>query len=80
MKLKLTVDNMSSVSWWVGTSYNVHWGSRRKNRDMMSLVKEDIFVNSKKPKQHVNRSTEVKLVATHDQISDIMHSLYFIEP
>ena len=61
------------------TSYNVHWGSRVHNGSMISLVKEDIIANPNKPKQHVNSSTEVELVATHDQISDIMHTLYIIE-
>ena len=70
---------MSLISWWVDNSYNVHWGSRVHNGSMISLVKEDIIANPKKPKRHVNSSTEVELVAARDQISDIMHTLYFIE-
>ena len=39
MKLKLTVENMSLIRWWVDDSYNVHWDSRRHNWYMMTLGK-----------------------------------------
>ena len=46
---------------------------------MVKLVKGDIISNSKKQKLNVNSYTEIEIVATHDQLPDILHTLYFIE-
>ena len=70
---------MSLIIWWVDASYNVHWGSRGRNGDIMTLVKGAIISNSKNQKLNVNSSTKVELVATHDQLPDIVHTLYFID-
>ena len=46
MKLKLMVENMSLIRWWVNVSYNVHWDSRVQNGAMVSLGKGGIIINS----------------------------------
>jgi len=45
----------------------------------MTLGKGAIISNSNKQKLNSGSSTESKLVATHDQMPDVMHTLYFIE-
>ena len=79
MKLKLTVENMYLIRWFVDVSYNVHWGSREHNGAMMTFRKGDIINNSNKKKLNVKSSNEGGLAAPHDQLPDIMHPLYFIE-
>ena len=79
MKLKLMVENMSLIRWWVDASYNVHLDVRGHNGAMILLVKGDIIINSNNKKLNVNSSTEGELVVTHDQIPDILYNLYFIE-
>jgi len=71
MKLKLTVENLSLIRWWIDVSYNVHWDAKGHNGAMVTLGKGAIISNFS--------STESKLVATHDQIPDVMHTLYFIK-
>ena len=79
MKLKLTVENLSLIKWWIDASYNVHWDARGHNGAMMTMGKSAIISNSNKQKLNVGSSTESELVATHDQMPDVMHTLYFIE-
>ena len=79
MKLKLTVKNMSLIMWWVDASYNADWDNRRHNGAMLILGKGDIISNSNKKNLNVNISTEGELFATHDQLPDIMHTMYFME-
>ena len=45
----------------------------------MTMGKGAIISNSNKQKLNVGSSTESELVATHDQMPDVMHTLYFIE-
>ena len=79
MKLKLTVENLSIIKWWIDASYNVHWDARGHNGAMMTMGKGAITSNSNKQKLNVGSSTESELVATHDQMPDVMHTLFFIE-
>ena len=57
MKLKLTVENMSLIRWWVYASYNAHWDSRGYNGAMVSLGKGDIIISFNKQKLNVKSST-----------------------
>ena len=79
MKLKLTVENLTLIKWWIDASYNVHWDARGHNGAMMTMGKGAIISNSNYQKLNVGSSTESELVATHDQMPDVMHTLYFIE-
>ena len=46
---------------------------------MMTLGNVAIISNYNKKKLNVNSSTEGEIVATHDQLPDILHTMYFIE-
>ena len=69
---------MSLIIWWVDASYNVHWGIRGHIGAVLTFVKEAIISKSKKKNLNVNSSDEGELVATHYQLPDILHTLYFI--
>ena len=45
----------------------------------MTMGKGAIISNLNKQKLNVGSSTEGELVAAHDQMPDVMHTLYFIE-
>ena len=45
----------------------------------MTMGKGAIISNSNMQKLNVGSSTESELVATHDQMPDVMHTLYLIE-
>ena len=44
MKLKLTVENLSLIKWWIDASYNVHWDARGHNGVMMTMGKGGLSV------------------------------------
>ena len=57
MKLKLTVENISLIRWWVDASYNFHWDSRGHNGDIILLGKGSIIRNSNNQKMNLDIST-----------------------
>ena len=79
MKLTLKIDSMLLVQWWVDASYNVYWDAKGHNGAMMNVGRGAIIGNSNKQKLNVNSSTEGKSVAAHDQMPDVLHTLYFLE-
>ena len=79
MKLKLAIGHLSIIKWWIDASYNVHWDARGHNGAMMTMGKRAIISNSNKQKLNVGSSTKGELVAAHDQMPDMMHTLYFIK-
>ena len=77
--LKLTVDNLNVIRWWVDASYNVHWDARGHTGGMMSLGQGAALNYSNKHKINVKSSTEGELVGAHDMLTSIMYMLYFIK-
>ena len=45
MKLKMAVENISLIMWWVDDLYNIHWDVRGKNWATMLLLKGYIISN-----------------------------------
>ena len=45
MKLKMAVENISLIMWWVDDLYNIHWDVRGKNGATMLLLKGYIISN-----------------------------------
>ncbi len=66
MKLKLSVENMGMVQWWVDTSYNVHEDCRGQTGAMMSLGKGAVVNKYTKQKLNVRGSSEGELVGIDD--------------
>ena len=79
MKLNLTIDDLSSIYWWVDASYGTHHDGKGHTGMMMSMGKGAILSSSKKQKMNTKSSTESELVGIDDCISKILWSKYFIE-
>jgi hypothetical protein len=71
MKLTLSVNNVSSIKWWVDASYNVHWDCNGHTGAMMSLGKGATISFSHKHKLNVQSSTEGELVSIYDALPAI---------
>jgi len=79
MKLRLTVDNMHTLRWWVDASYGVHWDCKGHTGMMMSLGKGAVMSFSHRQKLNARSSTEAELIGIDDALPYIMWGLYFIE-
>jgi len=79
MKLRLTVDNMQFLRWWVDASYGVHWDCRGHTGMMMSLGKGAAMSFSLRHKLNTGSSTEAELVGLYDALPSIMWGRHFIE-
>ena len=79
MKLKLTVENLGIIRWWVDASYNVHDDCKGQTGAMMSLGQGAPISFSRKQKLNVRSSTEGELVGIDDALPFILWARYFIE-
>jgi len=79
MKLRLTVDNMHTLRWWVDASYGVHWDCKGHTGMMMSLGKGAVMSFSHRQKLNARSSTEAELIGIDGALPYIMWRLYFIE-
>ena len=79
MKLRLSIDNVSFIKWWVDASYNVHWDCKGHTGAMMSLGKGATISFSHKHKLNVRSSTEGELVSIYDALPAILWTRFFIE-
>ena len=79
MKLRLTVDDMRFLHWWVDASYGVHWDCRGHTGMMMSLGKGAAMSFSLRHKLNTGSSTEAELVGLYDALGSIMWGRHFIE-
>ena len=79
MKLKLSVENLGIIRWWVDASYNVHDDCKGQTGAMMSLGKGAPISFSRKQKLNVRSSCEGELVGIDDALPIILWTRYFIE-
>ena len=79
MKLRLTVENLGIIRWWVDASYNVHDDCKGQTGAMMSLGQGAPISFSRKQKLNVRSSTEGELVGIDDALPYILWARYFIE-
>jgi hypothetical protein len=79
MKLTLSVDDISTIRWWVDASYNVHQDSRGQTGAMMSLGGGAPISLSRKQKLNVRSSCEGELVGIDDALPSILWARCFIE-
>ncbi|KAL3804532.1 hypothetical protein HJC23_002571 [Cyclotella cryptica] len=79
MKLKLSVENMGMVKWWVDASYNAHEDCRGQTGAMMSLGKGAVVSKSTKQKLNLHSLSEGELVGIDDALPWILWARYFIE-
>ena len=79
MKLKLSVENLGLIQWWVDASYNVHDDCKGQTGAMMSLGRGAPISFSRKQKLNVRSSCEGELVGIDDALPIILWTRYFIE-
>ena len=79
LHLKLTVDSLSSIHWYVDGSHQIHDDCRGHTGALMTLGKGAIVSSSRKQKINTKSSTETELVAVDDKIGDILWMRYFLE-
>eukprot|EP00956_Cyclotella_meneghiniana_P038953 scaffold162906_cov46-Cyclotella_meneghiniana.AAC.1 len=79
MRLRLSVDNLGVIHWWVDASYNVHEDCKGQTGAMMSLGRGAPISFSRKQKLNVRSSCEGELVGVDDAMPYILWARYFIE-
>jgi len=79
MKLTLSVENLSTVCWYVDASYGAHMDLKGHTGMMMTLGRGAVMSFSRGQKLNVRSSTECELVGVDDAIPQMMWGKYFIE-
>jgi hypothetical protein len=79
MKLNLSVDNLTTIRWWVDASHAVHNDCRGHTGAMMSMGKGATISFSNKHKLNTKSSSKSELVSANQALSSILHTQYFIE-
>ncbi len=52
LKLKLSVDNLGMLNWYVDSSHNMHWDSKGRGRAVFTVEKGAIWSYSRKVKMN----------------------------
>ena len=76
MKLNITVDSLSTITWYVDASYGVHYDCKGHTGMMMTLGAGAAMSMSKAQKLNTGSSTESDLVGVHDALPDILWGKY----
>ena len=79
MRLRLSIDKLGVIHWWVDASYNVHDDCKGQTGAMMSLGRGAPISFSRKQKLNVRSSCEGELVGVDDALPLILWARYFIE-
>lgn len=79
MKLTLSVDNLSTIKWWVDASDNTHADCKGHTGAMMSLGKGATVSISKKHPVNTKSSTESEIVGADQALTPCIWSKNFIE-
>jgi hypothetical protein len=79
LKLRLTVDNMSVLKWFVDGSHNAHWDCRGHGGAVFSLGRGATSSYSRKLKLNTRSSTETELVTADMFMPEMLWSLHFIQ-
>ena len=79
MKLHITVDSLSTITWYVDALYGVHYDCKGHTGMMMTLGAGAAIRMSKSQKLNTGSSTESGLVGVYDALPDILWGKYFLE-
>ena len=77
LRLRLTVEDLGVIRWWVDASYNVHEDCKGQTGAMMSLGNGAPISFSRKQKLNVRSSCEGELVGLDDAMPTILWARYF---
>ena len=79
LKLRLTVDNLAMLKWYVDGSHNVHWDCKGHGGAVFSLGRGATSSYSRKVKTNTRSSTETELVTADMFMPETLFSLHFIQ-
>ena len=79
LKLRLTVENMGMLKWYVDGSHNVHWDCKGHGGAVFTLGKGATSSYSRKVKFNTRSSTETELLAADMFMPEMLWSLHFIQ-
>eukprot|EP00804_Cyclotella_cryptica_P017574 CCRYP_006738-RC/>CCRYP_006738-RC protein AED:0.40 eAED:0.33 QI:0/-1/0/1/-1/1/1/0/582 len=79
LKLRIQVDDLRIMRWFVDAAHMVHWDCKGQTGATMTMGKGAILSYSWKQKLNTKSSTETELVGVDDAISNILWSLYFLQ-
>jgi hypothetical protein len=79
LKLKLSVDDLGILKWYVDGSHNVHWDCKGHGGAVLKLGKGATTSYSRKVKLNTRSSTETELYMADMFMSEMLWSLHFIQ-
>ncbi len=79
LKLKLSVDDLRLLKWYVDRSHNVHWDCQGHGGAMLTLGKGATNSYSRKVKLNTRSLRETELVTADRYMPEMLWSLYFIQ-
>ena len=79
LHLKLSIDSLSSIKWYIDESHQIQDDCQGHTGSMMTLGSGAISSTSRKQKINTKSSTETELVAVHDKLGDVLWMRYFLE-
>ena len=79
MKLTLSVDNLSTIRWYVDAAYGVHMDCKGHTGMVMTMGKGASMSFSRGQKLNARSSTEAELIGLDDAIPDILWGRFFLE-
>jgi hypothetical protein len=79
LKLKLSMDNLGILKWYVDGSHNVHWDCKVHGGAVLKLGKGATTSYSRKVKLNTRSSTEMELYMADMFMLEMFWSLHFIQ-
>ena len=79
LKLKLSVDSLTMLKWYVDGSHNVHWDCKGHGGAMFTLGKGATSSYSRKVKLASRSLTETELITADMYMPEMLWSLYFTQ-
>ncbi len=79
LKLKLSVDGLGMLKWYVDGSQNVHWDCKEHRGAVFRMGKGATTSYSRKVKMNTRSSTETELCAADMFMPGMLWSLHFIQ-
>ena len=79
LKLRLTVESMGMLKWYVDGSHNVHWDCKGHGGAVFTLGKGATSSYSRKVKSNTRSSTETELLTADMYMPEMLWSLHFIQ-
>ncbi len=79
LKLRLCVDNMGLLKWFVDALHNMHWDCREHSGAMFTMGRGATTSYSRKVKLNSRSSIKTELLTSDMYMPEMLWSLYFIQ-